>query len=299
MSIRFHRSTIVLAILAVALGAATVLAVRQLIINNPAQVKGISVAFGVGGIEQKDEPVKISGRNAVLWDMNQEKILFEQNAFERRPIASITKLMTAMVALDHGIDWDKTTTILPEEYLQGGTLMMQPGETATMKDLFNVSLLGSANNTMAAFVRELGVDEEEFIREMNRKAIALDLEQTKFTDVTGLDPDNVSTAYEVAKMAAYAFKNYPEITQATSQQNYTFVLGGSGREHMIKNTNKLISEQNYTFLGSKTGYLYEAAYCLVVRGSGEQADRIAVVLDSPSEQQHFNDIASLINLPAP
>lgn len=295
-----HRSTAILAALCLFLATVTGVSLWKVFTHPSAlpggsQVGGSSINVGLPGIgptENRDRT--FTAGSALLYDTVHSSILFEQNAFERKPIASITKLMTAMVALDRGIDWEASATIEPEEYVQGGQLLLHPGETVTMRDLFNASLLGSANNATLAYVRELGIPKDEFVREMNRKAIELGLEQTEFVDVTGLDTDNVSTAYEVARMAQLAFHQYPDITKATSQHEYTFTVAGTGREHTIRNTNKLVSDWGVEVTGSKTGYLYEARYCLVAQGSGEHAQRIAVILDSPSEVEHFADVKKLL-----
>lgn len=237
--------------------------------------------------------------SVVLLDTTSNHIMFEQNAFERRPIASLSKLMTAMVALDYGMPWDTEADIQLEEYVRGGQLLLHPGEKVTMKDLFHASLLGSANNATLAYVRQLGIPKEEFVRAMNRKAVELGLEQTEFHDVTGLSPQNVSTAYEVAILAKTAFAKYPAIREATTAKEYPFVVGGSKREHTLRNTNKLISEFGEQAGGSKTGYIYEAGYCLVMQGEGEIGTRLGVILNAPSEQAHFADMRRLLHLNVP
>lgn len=260
------------------------------------RVGGSAIALGLPSLRGEDPAALFRSHSAVLWDIDSQQIRFEQNGFERMPIASLTKLMTAMIALDYGIEWDKEVEILPEEYVQGGRLILHNGERVTMKDLFNASLLASANNTTLALVRELGVPEEEFIQAMNRKAVELGLEQTMFVEVTGLDPDNVSTAYEVAKFAQHAFLEYAEIAEATSQKEYAFHVRGSDREHIIRNSNKLVSDWEEHVTGSKTGYLYEARYCLVVKGEGDFAGRIAVVLSSPSEIENLAETQKLLRM---
>ncbi len=293
-----HKSTIVLAgvslILAITTGFVTWKLVTHQGRSSAPLAGGASIDLGLPGVVPENGSREFTAGSALLYDTNSGSILFEQNAFERKPIASITKLMTAMVALDYGIDWDAEGDIQPEEYVQGGRLLLHPGETVTMRDLFAASLVGSANNATMAYVRQLGIPRQEFIRAMNRKAIELGLEQTSFADVTGLDTDNVSTAYEVAVMAQTAFNQYPEIAGITSRKDYTFTVPQTGREHTIRNSNKLISEWGEQLSGSKTGYLYEARYCLVAQGTGEQAGRISVVLDSPSPVEHFADTKKLL-----
>lgn len=262
-------------------------------------VGGASIDFGLPGLGEGDGQTLFRAASAVLWDSEAGAIRFEQNGFERRPIASITKLMTAMVALDHGINWEQEAAIELPEYGPGGNLILNPGETVSMRDLFHASLMSSANNATRAYVRSLGLTSEQFIQAMNRKAVALGLEQTEFTDVTGLDVGNISTAYEVARFAEAAFRDYPDIAKATSLKEYVFTVGGSGREHTIRNSNKLITEAGESVSGSKTGYIYEARYCLVMRGAGGANGRIAVVLGSPSESESLADTKRLLHMVAP
>lgn len=295
-----HKSTLFFACLATVF-ALTTAGVTYRLVNS--HESGLSLAGGAGlelGLPNSEIKAQISDFSAasvLLWDTTTQQIQFEQKGFERHPIASITKLMTAMVALDHGIAWENQADIQLDEYVQGSQLLLHPGETVTVKDLFTASLVSSANNATLAYVRALGIPKEEFVQEMNRKAVTLGLEQTEFTDVTGLDVGNISTAYDVARLAEAAFRDYPEIAQATSQKEYAFVMGGSGREHVIRNSNKLITEAGEAFAGSKTGYLYEARYCLVVQGTGEEGGNIAVVLGSPSEGENLAAIQRLLHRP--
>ncbi|MEX1997552.1 MAG: serine hydrolase [Candidatus Andersenbacteria bacterium] len=294
-----HKSTIIFSVIAALLATVTSVVIWRLIDNSHRdlpQVEGTAIGLGLPEREPGNAHRHYTARSVVVWDTATQRINFEQNAFERLPVASLTKLMTAMVASDYGIAWQAPATIELHEYGIGGQLLLHPGEEATMRDLFNASLLGSANNATLAYVRQLGVDQKEFIRAMNRKAIAIGLEQTYFVDVTGLSKGNISTAYEVARLAEHAFAHYPEIATATQQASYTFTLQGSGRSHTIKNTNKLIAERGEVYSGSKTGYLDEARYCLVVRGAGDTKNRIAVILGSPGEQEHLLDMQQLMRM---
>ncbi|MBI4022341.1 MAG: D-alanyl-D-alanine carboxypeptidase, partial [Candidatus Andersenbacteria bacterium] len=197
------KSTIIFALLCLTLAAAFSLVVWWLLnLSQPlAPAVAVSLSIGLPNAEHPSPKQLVRSESALLWDTEAQVISFEKNGFERRPIASLTKLMTAIVALDYGIDWDISVEILPAEYVIGGKLLLHPGERVTTRDLFHAMLMGSANNATLALVRQLPVDEREFIRAMNRKAIALGLEQTEFADVTGLDPDNVSTAYEIARLS--------------------------------------------------------------------------------------------------
>lgn len=295
-----HTSTLLFGVTTVLLLAGTGVAiwhVLELHAVPPVAPVAANVQFGLppasSGERTRNE---LQSASAALWDTQERRLVYEHNAFERHSIASLTKLMTAMIAVDEGMPWEKPATILPEEYGLGGNLVLHPGETVTMRDLFQASLLGSANNATLAYVRELGMSSEEFVQRMNRKAIELGLEQTQFADVTGLDADTISTAYEVARLADVAFRQYPDIAEATRRQEYTFTIGGSGRTHTIRNTNKLVSEEGEAVNGSKTGYLDEAGYCVVIDGSGDTAHQLAVVLGSPSEQINIAEAKSLLYL---
>lgn len=295
--LHLQKSTLVLACLAIVLALTTAGVAYRLWHEkntNIPLVGGASIDVGLPSAAENDQTL-VRAASAMLWDSDTQQIRFKQNGFERRPIASLTKLMTAMVALDRGIPWDTPATIELSEYVQGGQLLLHPGETVTMRNLFHASLLSSANNATLAYVRTLGIPAEEFVREMNRKAVTLGLEQTEFTDITGLDAGNVSTAYDVARLAEAAFA-YPDIAQATSAKEYAFTVGGSNREHVIRNSNKLVTDWGEAVTGSKTGYLYEARYCLVVRGAEEEGSRIAVVLGSPSEVENLADTKKLLHL---
>jgi len=296
------KTNIILCGLIVILLIAFTLTTFQLLRNPntaPTDSSGAPIVMGLADVDREDDDSQYQARSALLYNIPDQTIKFEQNGFERLPIASLTKIMTAMIAIDNDIDWDRSITILPDEFRPGGQLVMHSGEEATVRDLFHASLLGSANNATLAYVRSIDLPTDEFVQAMNRKAVVIGLEQTHFTEPTGLDPANVSTAYEVALMAAYAFDNYSAIAAATSLPEYTFTFQNSDREHTMRNTNKLISDQEVAFTGSKTGYLYEASYCLVVQGAGEYIDRIAVILGSPSEARHFIDTNRLLKLPVP
>lgn len=288
-----HKSTLLFSFLAVVLFTCLGVVVAYLVDGSKAtpasQVEG-SVTHAQIPLTTPAARTSYDARSVLMWDTARQEIFFQQNGFERLPIASLTKLMTAMIALDHGITWEQPASIELPEYVIGGRLLLHPGEEATMRDLFYASLLGSANNATLAYVRTLGITPEDFVEEMNRKAIALGLEQTHFVEVTGLDPDNVSTAYEIARLAEYAFAHYPQIRHATSAAEYSFTVRGSGRAHTLKNTNKLISESGLSVFGSKTGYLDEAGYCLVTHTDGY----IGVILGSRSEQGHFGDMQRLL-----
>lgn len=248
-----------------------------------------------GGLKQQGRTV--SARAAVVIDGASGNVLFEQAAFEPQPIASLAKLMSAMVVLDRNPDLDALVTVLPTEYtLRGGNLRLTYGESVTLRDLLFASITGSANNAALALPRVVGLSEEEFVREMNRKAVALGLDSLRFADPAGFSPDNVGTAYDVARMAAAAFARYPLIAAAASVPEYRIVARTSAlssRDHVIRNSNQLFGELPEG-TASKTGYLDEALFCLTLARQQGGKHLVAVLLGHPSEFDVVREAAALL-----
>ncbi len=238
--------------------------------------------------------VKVSAQSVLVKDFNTDKILWSKNKDEIRSIASISKLMTAMVMLDlEEIELDKEIKIEKND-LNGdfNKLKIYNWETIKFIDLLRVSLITSSNTGIKILTKNTGLSEEEFVKKMNQKAKYLNLENTKFTDPTGLNKDNVSTAQELIKMTKKAF-SYPEIEQATSQKNYSFQTINSQRWINVENTNDLIGGYLNIEAG-KTGYTEEAGYCLISKISyQEQGPILIVVLGSESHYQRFSDLKSV------
>lgn len=232
---------------------------------------------------------------AVVLDAGSGRVLAEAHAFTPLPIASLTKIMSAMVALDQHPDLRQIASILPTEYsVRGGNLRLANNERVTVRDLLFASLTGSANNAAFALPRVLGIPDDHFLREMHRKAVSLGLESFHFVDVAGLSPRNIGNAYDVARLAAHALTYYPLIAEALAAPEYRLVALGTGREHNIRHSNPLLRE-----LGprteSKTGYLHEALYCIVltkIRGAGRL---VAVLLGHPNEYGVVREADALLN----
>lgn len=236
--------------------------------------------------------IKITAVSAMVMDKKTNLVLWQKNAEEVRSIASITKLMTALVFLDHNPGWDSEVTILDSDYREGGRIRVFSGEKILVKDLFNAMLVASSNNSAVALARSTGFSQEEFASLMNNKALDLGMNDSSFVEPTGLDPQNISTAADIIKLAEAALDR-PEITDATSQSEYTFSVLNTDRTYTLENTDRLLN--SYLDIKSgKTGYLDEAGYCLVsnVRGSGGQEVLVAV-LGSESEESRFQEVKAL------
>jgi len=234
--------------------------------------------------------VKISAVSAAVMDKRTGVILWQKNANEQRSIASITKLMTALVFLDNNPGW--TTEIIMEEddEINGGTNHILRGELVTVENLFYTSLIASDNNATRALARSTGLSEEQFISKMNAKAKELSLNNTQFVDLTGLKDGNKSTALEVLSLAKIAFSN-THIRDAVSSSVYSFTAI-SGDNHKINSTNKLFN----SFLeieAGKTGYINASGYCLVSEVAQDDNHIITVVLGSDTHDGRFQDLKIL------
>ncbi len=164
------------------------------------------------------------------------------------------------------------------------------GEVVTVKDLFYTSLIASDNNTTNALVRSTGLDRDDFVDLMNKKAKDLGLDNTEFKDPTGLNQDNKSTALEILQLAAVAFAE-PEIVEATSKKNHNF-WSISGTHHKIFSTNNLLNSYLDVVAG-KTGFIFESGYCLVSEIKSNNNNIIAVVLGSETNLDRFQDLKIL------
>jgi D-alanyl-D-alanine carboxypeptidase len=223
--------------------------------------------------------------------------LFTKRADEVQPIASITKLMTALVFLDNNPGWETNYEITAADNVVGGRLNLFLGENVTVRDLFYTSLVASDNGATVALVHATGLSEEEFVAQMNDRAVRLGLVNTRFVDPIGLSDQNVSTAREVALLAQSAFRR-DDISHATVRRDYEFTTR-EGREKKVVSTDYLLfdTEQNaFEVLGGKTGYTDEAGYCFVGRlkdRSGREV--ISVILNSDGKNERFRESKKLVN----
>ncbi len=241
--------------------------------------------------------VKISAEKSAVLMADDHFFLFTDNADEPQPIASITKLMTALVFLDYNPGWETTYIITEADKVEGGRLNLFLGDEVKIKDMFYTSLVASDNGATLALVHASGLSESEFISKMNERAADLGLKQTSFRDPVGLSEYNLSTAREVALMAQTAFKR-EEIRDATTKSVYEFTTV-SGRDKRMESTDNLLSDsgdRKLRVLGGKTGYTERAGYCFVGRLQNEAGKEvISVVLNCQDKNGRFKDTKSLAN----
>lgn len=240
--------------------------------------------------------IETSARAAVVVDVSSGQVLFEKDGNTAFPIASLTKLMTAMTFLDRRPNLDEVMEVLPEDLARETRPVFAPNERLTKRDMLRALLVGSVNEMGNALAR--GVDDREsFVAAMNAKAKALRMPRAQFFDPTGLDSRNQASAKDVA-FAMRAALMYPEIREAADQQKAEIKGKATGRTYLIKSTNLLLSsflnKAPYHIVAGKTGSLPEAGFCMAQTTRNENGNEvIAVVLGSGNHFARFADAKAL------
>lgn len=216
------------------------------------------------------------------------ELLYEKNANAVVPIASITKVMTAMVVLDSLPNLQAPITIGDEDvdYLRGSRSRLGVGAEITRETALLLALMSSENRAANALGRHYPGGLQAFVAAMNRKALSLGMKDTRFEDPTGLSSNNVSTAHDLARMVAAAHR-YPLIREFSTTPGVRVEV--KGRELDFHNTNQLVSSPTWAIGLSKTGYIREAGKCLVMQAQVADKPVVIVLLDSAGKQTRIGD----------
>jgi len=214
--------------------------------------------------------------------------LYQKNASQVVPIASITKLMTAMVVLDGSPALQAPITITDDDvdYLRGSRSRLHVGSILSRESALLLALMSSENRAANALARHYPGGMPAFISAMNIKAQALGMRDTHFEDPTGLTSNNVSTANDLAKMVVAAHK-YPLIREFSTTAEANVDVGG--REMAYRNTNPLVRSASWDVGLSKTGYISEAGKCLVMQARVADKPVVIVLLDSAGKLTRVGD----------
>jgi len=219
------------------------------------------------------------------------RVLYQKNAHEKMPMASTTKIMTALVAIENGNLSDMVTVSANASGVEGSSIWLSPGETMTLSDLLFGLMLASGNDAAIAIAEHIGGDVETFVGMMNDKAREIGAYNTHFVNPNGLPAENhYTTAYDLALISAYAMQNkmFREIVKT---QYKTLPWEGHEWNRVVKNKNKIL--WNYEGgNGIKTGFTKEAGRCLAAAAEREGMQLVSVVLCAPDM---FNDCMALMD----
>ena len=245
-----------------------------------APIKKISPSLGVD----------LTALSALAIDSASGAILWSKNASEIRSIGSITKLMTALVLIEQKPDWNIVYTVEAADQRDGGKHRFLVGDQASLKDFLAAAIIASDNDSAMVLSRASGLSHEEFVAAMNIAAKKYGLSQTVFTDPTGLDAGNVSTAHDVIALAQKAFATEP-INEFAVEKNKT-ILTLTNREVILESTNDLL-KSFIKIKAAKTGFIEKAGYCIVAEVENDGRTIDIAILGSASNADRFQDLKML------
>jgi D-alanyl-D-alanine endopeptidase (penicillin-binding protein 7) len=230
----------------------------------------------------------VRSASALVQDQASGAVLYEKNPTAVVPIASITKLMTAMVVLDAKPPLAEELSVGREDVdtIKGTRSRLTVGVTLTREELLNLALMASENRAAATLSRNYPGGREAFVAAMNHKAQELGLTETHFYDPTGLTAANVSNARDLVKMVAAA-REYPLIREFSTSASREVAI--RGRSQVFRNTNSLVRSASWDIDLSKTGYISEAGKCLVMEAWVNDKPTIIVLLDSWGRKTRLGD----------
>jgi D-alanyl-D-alanine endopeptidase (penicillin-binding protein 7) len=237
---------------------------------------------------QEARRLDVQSAAALVVDQSGGDALYQKNASQVVPIASITKLMTAMVVLDSSPSLHTPITISDDDVdtLRGSRSRLRVGSVLPREFALLLALMSSENRAAHALARNYPGGMPAFLSAMNIKAQSLGMRDTHFDDPTGLTSSNVSTAHDLAKMVIAAHR-YPLIREYTTTSEATVDVGG--RELAFHNTNPLVKSASWDVGLSKTGYINEAGKCLVMQARLADKPVVIVLLDSVGKQTRVGD----------
>ena len=257
-------------------------------------MSGLLLVLSVVSVSALSED-DISAPGAVLMDADSGKILYEKNAHEQRPCASITKVMTltlVMEALDSGkISLDDTVTASAHAASMGGSdIWLEEGEQMTVDDMIKATAVASANDAAVALAEFVSGSEDDFVAEMNAKARDLGMDDTTFLNCNGLDEEgHITSAYDVALMSRELIRHKKIFDYTSIWLDYL-----RGGKTQIVNTNKLLRTYD-GITGLKTGTTGDAGSCITATAERNGLSLIAVVLGADNGTVRFRDAAALLD----
>ncbi|MGC9184796.1 MAG: D-alanyl-D-alanine endopeptidase [Thiomonas sp.] len=245
------------------------------------QVSAVSTAAN-------DDPLALRSGSALVVDEGTGRILLSKNADTARPIASLTKLMTAAVILDAHLPMDQVLEITDADIdtLKWSASRLRPGTRLTREEMLKLALMSSENRAAHALARNYPGGLVAFIAAMNAKARALGMNSTRYVEPTGLSPQNESTAHDLALLVKAAY-HYPMIREFSTHPESEVDVGP--RTLQFRNTDHLVFNRGWDILLQKTGYINEAGHCLVLQTKFEGRRVIVVLLDAWGKYSHFGD----------
>jgi len=226
-----------------------------------------------------DDQIALKSSVAYVIDQDTQEVLLSKNDKAVLPIASITKLMTALVVREANLDMDESITISVDDVdtEKGSSSRLRPGTILTRGELLHLALMSSENRAAHALGRTYPAGLDAFINQMNAKAAQLGMRDTHYAEPTGLSSRNLSSAKDLATLVAFA-ANDPTLRELSTSNGFQVEVGRKTLKY--RSTNRLVSNPNWDIDLQKTGYISEAGQCLVMQAKVACRKLIMVFLDS-------------------
>ncbi len=234
--------------------------------------------------------LRLASANALVIDAAAGAPIYAKAADEVTPIASVTKLMTAMVVLDAGQPLDEVIDVDMNDFdfLKGTSSRLRMGAALPRSEMLRLALMSSENRAASSLARHYPGGTAAFVSAMNAKAALLGMERTHYQDPTGLSPSNVSTANDLARLVRAAAE-YPLIREYTTTPSAYVEPEGTGRTLGFNNSNGLVRSGNWDIQVQKTGYIREAGRCVVMLANIASKPFVIVLLDSVGKYTRLAD----------
>ena len=230
---------------------------------------------------------------AIIFNPATGQVLWEENAQDKRSIASITKVMTAVVFLEDNPDLTQVVTVERSDVYAASTTYLRANERLTLDNVLHLTLIASDNAAARLLARVSHGGTASFVERMNEKALELGLENTAFADPSGLNPANVSSAYDLSRLISFAAAD-ERIAPVMRTAQYTVTT--NRRAINIHSTNRLLLGGDVDVMGGKTGFISKAGYCLATLLRLPQGNQVAVVvLGAQSNNGRFWETRHLFN----
>jgi D-alanyl-D-alanine endopeptidase (penicillin-binding protein 7) len=234
--------------------------------------------------------LRLASANVVVYDTAAERRLYAKAADEVTPIASLTKLMTAIVVLDAKQPMDELLEIDTDDFdfLKGSHSRLRMGSTLSRREMLRLALMSSENRAASSLARHYPGGATAAVAAMNRKAMSLGMTRTHYADPTGLSADNVSSANDLAKLVLVAAQ-YPTIREYSTTPAHSVEIQPTGHLLGFNNSNALVKNTAWDIQLQKTGYIREAGKCLVMLTNIASRPLVIVLLDSYGKYTRLGD----------
>jgi D-alanyl-D-alanine endopeptidase (penicillin-binding protein 7) len=245
---------------------------------------------------KNSKSLKVRSLKAIVVNQNTGEVIYEKKADAKASIASLTKLMTAMVVLDSGMDLNKKIKLTKADIdrVKRTTSRLPIGAKLSRYELLKAALISSDNRAAFALSRSYPSGRKGFINAMNVKAIQLGMQNSQFRDPTGLDKRNISTAKDLLKLFRAAYQ-YSLIRELTTTPSENIKMGKKRNSINFNNTNPLVRKGGWDIGLSKTGFIRESGRCLVLQTVIDGEPIIIVLLNSYGKLTRFADVKRIRN----